>query len=85
MCLVGERIIGFEHAIAEIRRQGGEILCGGKVLDSGAHAKGCFVEPTLVKAKATLPMLQHETFAPILYLVEVNDLDEAISIAARGR
>jgi aldehyde dehydrogenase (NAD+) len=70
----------FEQAIAEIREQGGEIVRGGKVLDSGPLAKGNFVEPTLVRAKATLPLLQHETFAPILYLVEFETLDEAIGL-----
>jgi aldehyde dehydrogenase (NAD+) len=70
----------FEQAVAQIRDQGGEIVRGGKVLATGAHAKGCFVEPTLVKAKGSLPMLQHETFAPILYLVEVGGLDEAIRL-----
>jgi aldehyde dehydrogenase (NAD+) len=69
----------FESALAEIRAQGGEVLKGGRVLKDGALAQGCFVEPTLVKAKATLPMLQHETFAPILYLIEIADLDEAIA------
>jgi aldehyde dehydrogenase (NAD+) len=69
----------FVSALAEIRAQGGEVLRGGRVLKDGALAQGCFVEPTLVKAKATLPMLQHETFAPILYLIEIADLDEAIA------
>jgi aldehyde dehydrogenase (NAD+) len=68
----------FEQAVAQIRAQGGTILRGGKVLNSGALAKGCFVEPTLVLTKPDLPMLQHETFAPILYLIEVENLDEAI-------
>jgi len=69
----------YASALAEIAKQGGELLKGGRVLSEGALAQGCFVEPTLVRAKATLPMLQHETFAPILYLVEVADLDEAIA------
>jgi aldehyde dehydrogenase (NAD+) len=71
---------GFERAIARIREQGGEIVRGGRVLDSGPLAKGNYVEPTLVKAKATLPILQEETFAPILYLIEIQGLDEAIRL-----
>ena len=71
---------GFVQAIAQIREQGGVVVRGGKVLDAGPLAKGNYVEPTLVQAKATLPLLQHETFAPILYLVEFETLDEAIRL-----
>jgi aldehyde dehydrogenase (NAD+) len=55
-----------------IRAQGGEILYGGR------HLEGCFVEPALVKARPGLPVMCEEIFAPILYLVEFDDLDEAI-------
>jgi aldehyde dehydrogenase (NAD+) len=55
-----------------IRAQGGEIIYGGKPLG------GCFVEPTLVKAAPSLPIMREEIFAPILYLVEFDELDEAI-------
>ncbi len=75
-----EGVREFETAIGKIREQGGEILCGGRVLAGRAHASGCYVEPTLVRAPRDLPMMREETFAPILYLVEVADLDEAIAI-----
>ena len=55
-----------------IREQGGEILAGG------GHITGCFVEPTLVRARPDMPILKEEIFAPILYLVEFDHLDEAI-------
>src|ERR1022692_4265454 len=55
-----------------VRRQGGEVIYGGGRLG------GCFVEPTLVKAKPDMPILREEIFAPILYLVEFDDLDQAI-------
>ena len=55
-----------------VRGQGGEVLYGGGRLG------GCFVEPTLVKAKPDMPILREEIFAPILYLVEFDDLDQAI-------
>jgi aldehyde dehydrogenase (NAD+) len=58
--------------IRRIREQGGEILAGG------GHITGCFVEPTLVRARAEMPILKEEIFAPILYLVEFDHLDEAI-------
>jgi aldehyde dehydrogenase (NAD+) len=55
-----------------IRAQGGEVIYGGKALG------GCFVEPTLVKASPGLPIMREEIFAPILYLVEFGELEEAI-------
>jgi aldehyde dehydrogenase (NAD+) len=58
--------------IRRIREQGGEILTGG------GHLTGCFVEPTLVRTRPDMPMLKEEIFAPILYLVEFDHLDEAI-------
>jgi len=58
--------------IRRIREQGGEILYGG------GRMMGCYVEPTLVRARPDMPILQEEIFAPILYLVEFDDLDEAI-------
>ena len=58
--------------LARIRQQGGEILYGGHDLG------GCFVEPTLVRAPPEMAILKEEIFAPILYLVEFDDLDEAI-------
>lgn len=73
--LVTEQAVkDYENAIAIIREQGGEILCGGKKIDR----PGNFVEPTIVKARADLPIIQTETFAPILYVIEFSNLDQVI-------
>lgn len=58
--------------LRRIREQGGEILYGGR------HLMGCHVEPALVRAKPGMPILKEEIFAPILYLVEFEHLDEAL-------
>jgi aldehyde dehydrogenase (NAD+) len=58
--------------VRRIREQGGEVLSGGE------HVMGCFVQPTLVRARPEMPILKEEIFAPILYLVEFEDLDQAI-------
>ncbi len=63
-------------ALATVRAQGGEILCGGKRV--GNH--GRFVEPTIVRAPPDMPIVREETFAPILYVMTCRDLDEAIHI-----
>lgn len=60
-------------ALDQARAQGAEVIFGGR--DMG----GCYVEPALVKARANMPIVHEETFAPILYLIEFDTLDEAIA------
>lgn len=67
-----------EHYLAalnSVQKQGGEILYGGRVIPE----KGYFVEPTLVKAQNHWDIVQQETFAPILYIMSYQDLNEAIA------
>ena len=66
----------YEAALTDVRSQGGEILCGGRVLPG----PGFFVEPTIVRARNDMPVVRHETFAPILYTVPFATLDEAIAM-----
>ena len=63
-------------AIEEIKKQGGKIIAGGKQIEQ----PGFYVEPTLVEAKSNMQIVCDETFAPILYLMKYNTLDEAIHI-----
>ncbi len=58
--------------IRRIREQGGEILIGGE------RVMGNYVQPTLVRARPDMPIVKEEIFAPILYLIEFDTLDEAI-------
>src|ERR1700722_14975441 len=66
----------YRAAIATGQSQGGVLLCGGRVLDRA----GYFVEPTIVRASADMPIVSAETFAPILYLLTYERLDEAIEV-----
>ena len=58
------------------RDSGGEVLCGGEQLP----CSGVFVEPTIVRADRNMPLVREETFAPILYVLPYDSLDEAIDI-----
>ncbi len=69
-----DAVSGFLRAITDIRAAGGEVLCGGHALDR----PGCYVEPTIVRAPLGFAPSREEVFAPILYLFEVDSLDEAI-------
>ncbi len=65
----------FESAVTAARAAGGEILHGGHRLPGPGH----FVEPTLIRARNDWPIVQAETFGPILYLIPVDSLEEAIA------
>jgi len=67
-------IESYRAAIEDIKKEGGEILYGGQVL----HRPGHFVEPTIVRAQNHWPVVQRETFAPILFVMTFRNLDEAI-------
>ncbi len=75
--LIGsDAVAQYDRAIAAAREQGGEVICGGSAVDG----KGFFVQPTIVKAPAPtdFPIAFEETFAPILYVFEVDSLDQAL-------
>ncbi|NOY25266.1 MAG: aldehyde dehydrogenase family protein [Oligoflexia bacterium] len=65
----------YQMALETAVAQGGEILTGGQVLDR----PGNFVRPTIVRARADMPICAEETFAPILYAISYTDLDQAIA------
>jgi aldehyde dehydrogenase (NAD+) len=64
------------EGLARIREQGGEVLAGGDRLDLPG---GCYVQPTLVKSRPDMPMVKEELFAPVLHLIEFDDLDQALA------
>ena len=67
----------YSKAIQAAVSEGGEVLCGGKVLDFNS---GSYVEPTIVKVKPNFNIVKEETFAPILYVMEYDDLNDAVAI-----
>src|SRR5580692_2991935 len=71
-----EAVRAFERAIASAQAAGGQLLVGGKVLSRPGH----FVEPAIVLAGNDWDIVQHETFGPILYLIAVDSIDEAIRL-----
>jgi aldehyde dehydrogenase (NAD+) len=73
--------VTFDKAVATAVAQGGKVVCGGKRAKVDAHlAGGTYVEPTIVRAHAGMPIVKEETFAPILYMIPVKDVAEAIAL-----
>lgn len=69
-----------QKALEAVRAQGGELISGGKVLTGKDYPGGCYVEPAIVKARHDMPIVHEETFAPILYIMTFDTLEEAIAI-----
>ena len=61
--------------------EGGEILTGGKIPDDPALANGCYVEPTVVRAKPTDRVCQEEVFGPFVTVTTFRDEEEVMEIA----
>jgi aldehyde dehydrogenase (NAD+) len=67
----------YEQAIAEVKAEGGSFLVEGGVLD---NASGCYVKPCIAAVFNNFKIVQHETFAPILYVMKYKTLEEAIAM-----
>jgi aldehyde dehydrogenase (NAD+) len=70
----------FVKAIKEIKQSGGNILIGGEVLEGEEYKSGCYVKPCLAEVEHHYPIVQEETFAPILYLIRYRTFEEAMRI-----
>lgn len=67
-------------AIDQCKQQGGTFLVEGGVLEGGDYASGCYVKPCIAEVTNELAIVQHETFAPILYVMKYSTLDDAINM-----
>ena len=68
----------FQNALDAIREQGGEIIYGGEILTG--FPSELYVRPALAFVENHWPIVQEETFAPLLYLIKYKDFDEALSL-----
>jgi aldehyde dehydrogenase (NAD+) len=67
-------------SIEACKEQGGKFIVEAGVLEGAGYESGCYVKPCIAEAENHFPVVQHETFAPILYLMKYRDLDEAIAL-----
>ncbi len=68
------------HSIEKCKEEGGNFLIEGGVLSGKGFESGCYVKPCIAEAKPGFKIVQHETFAPILYLLKYKTIEEAIAI-----
>ncbi len=68
-------------SIEAAKKEGGKVLVEGGVLSGTGYESGCYVKPCIIEAENHFAIVQHETFAPILYLIKyAGDLENAIAL-----
>ncbi|MFN4284527.1 MAG: aldehyde dehydrogenase family protein [Lacibacter sp.] len=73
-------VAAYLNAIEACKAQGGRFVVEGGVLEGPEYASGCYVKPCIAEAEPHFPIVQQETFAPILYLLKYKTIEEAIQI-----
>ena len=70
----------YEAAIERCKSEGGNFVVEGGVLSGNGYKSGCYVKPAIAEVDPNYEVVQHETFAPILYLMKYKTFDEAVAI-----
>jgi len=75
-----DAVQSYLNAIEKCKSEGGNFVVEGNVIDGQGFESGCYVRPCIAEVQPHYQIVQHETFAPILYLLKYKNFDEAISI-----
>lgn len=75
-----DAVNNYLHAISELKKQGAKVVVAGGVLEGKGYESGCYVKPCIYEVSNDMPIVQHETFAPLLYIMKYNKLEEAIRL-----
>ena len=76
-----DAVAAYKDTIAKVKEQGGKFIVEGRVLGGKKYSSGCFVKPCVAEVDPKMQIIQHETFAPILYIMKYKgSLTNAIKI-----
>mgnify|MGYP002403148726 CR=1 FL=1 len=75
-----QAVKSYLDAIEKCKAEGGKFVVEGGVMEGQGYESGCYVKPCIAEVEPHFQIVQHETFAPILYLMKYKTLDEAIAI-----
>ena len=70
----------YEASIDACKKEGGKFIIDGGVLKGDGFESGCYVKPCIAEVEPGYKIVQHETFAPVLYLLKYKTVDDAIAI-----
>jgi aldehyde dehydrogenase (NAD+) len=74
-----DAVSAYLNAIEKAKSEGGKVIVEGGVLSGVGYESGCYVKPAIVEAENHFEIVQHETFAPILYIMKYSgELENAI-------
>ncbi|MEZ4778003.1 MAG: aldehyde dehydrogenase family protein [Flavobacteriaceae bacterium] len=76
-----DAVVMYNKALEKVKAEGGTILVEGGVLQGEGYESGCYVKPAIAEAENSFEIVQHETFAPVLYLLKYNgEVENAIEL-----
>jgi aldehyde dehydrogenase (NAD+) len=75
-----DAVAAYMHTIEEVKKSGGTAVVEGGICEGAGYESGCYVKPCIYEVENKWPIVQHETFAPILYLMKYSTLEEAIAL-----
>jgi len=75
-----DAVKNYENTLKQIKKQGGKMIVEGGVLKGKKYASGCYVKPCIAEVKNSWEIVQHETFAPILYIMKYKNIEDAIAM-----
>jgi len=73
-------VADFNNAIEQVKQEGGKIIYGGGSVTGAGFESGCYVTPCIAEVHNHYQIVQHETFAPLLYLIKYKTIEEAIEL-----
>jgi aldehyde dehydrogenase (NAD+) len=74
-----DAVANYLESIEKCKAEGGNFVVEGGVLSGAEYQSGCYVKPCIAEVKNDFKIVQHETFAPILYLIKYTTIEEAIT------
>ena len=76
-----DAVKNYNDALKQVLKEGGKIIVEGGVLTGDGYESGCYVKPAIAEANNNYKIVQHETFAPVLYLLKYSgEVSNAIEI-----
>lgn len=79
--MIDERAVeAVMESIKKVKEQGGKIIFGGQKLEGKGYESGCFMIPALAEVENRYPIVQEETFGPLLYLIKARDFEHALEL-----
>ncbi|MBW2960238.1 L-piperidine-6-carboxylate dehydrogenase [Mesonia aestuariivivens] len=76
-----DAVKNYQHALEKVVEEGGKVLVEGGVLEGEGYESGCYVKPAIAEAENHFEIVQHETFAPVLYIMKYKgDVADALAL-----